>query len=326
MRVLAALALAALATGAVAEPIAITSHSLAYFSRSAPAQTEFGPLTFRGGLVMTSPAPDFGGFSGLRVTDEGTLVAVSDRAHWLTGTLTYDGTKLSGLADAEMVPVLGARGKKLAGTLLGDTEGLEIDGTAAFVSIERKSQILRFDISKGVEKARAAATPRAKGFADLPYNEGLEALGIVPGGGEKGTLLVMSEAGLDEEGNHRGWLLAGNTRRPPRALSVKRRDGYSLTDLTFLPVSGDLVILERRYRPPFGLHMRLRRIQQADIADGAVLDGEILIEASLTDEIDNMEGISAHRGPDGASVLTIISDNNFGGFQRNLLLQFAVAD
>jgi hypothetical protein len=52
----------------------------------------------------------------------------------------------------------------------------------------------------------------------------------------------------------------------------------------------------------------------------------VLIEASLSDEIDNMEGISAHRAPDGASVLTIISDNNFGGFQRNVLLQFAIAD
>jgi len=91
-------------------------------------------------------------------------------------------------------------------------------------------------------------------------------------------------------------------------------------------VSGDVVILERRYRPPFGLHMRLRRVALADIAENAVLDGETLIEASLTDEIDNMEGISAHRAPDGASVVTIISDNNFGGFQRNVLLQFAVED
>jgi hypothetical protein len=317
---------AALATQAVAEPIEITSQPITYFSRAAPEQTQFGPLTFRGGLVLTSKFADFGGFSGLRVQDDGTLIALSDRAHWLTGMLTYDSTKPSGIANAEMFPVLGASGKKLAGTRLGDVEGLEVDGATAWVGIERKHQIVRFDLSKGMEKARAAAVKGAKGFADLPYNEGLEALGIVLGGAEKGALLAISEAGLDEAGNHRAWLMPGKSKRAIRALSVKRRDEYAVTDLTFLPGSGDLVILERRYRPPFGLNMRLRRIKQADIAENAVLDGEVLIEASLSDEIDNMEGISAHRAPDGTSVLTIISDNNFGGFQRNVLLQFGIAD
>jgi hypothetical protein len=315
-----------LARQAVAEPIEVSSQPIAYFSRAAPGQTEFGLLTFRGGLVLTSKFANFGGFSGLRVKDDGTLIALSDRAHWLTGTLIYDGTRPSGIAEAEMFPVLGASGKKLAGTRLGDVEGLEVDGNTAWVGIERKHQVVRFDLSKGVGNARAAAVKGAKGFADLPYNEGLEALGIVPGGTEKGALLVISEAGLDKDGNHRAWLLPGKSKKPIRALSVKRRDEYAITDLAFLPVSGDLVILERRYRPPFGLNMRLRRIRQADIAENAVLDGEVLIEASLSHEIDNMEGISAHHAPDGASVLTIISDNNFGGFQRNVLLQFSIGD
>jgi len=163
----------------------------------------------------------------------------------------------------------------------------------------------------------------AKDFATLPGNEGLEALGVVPAGPEKGTLLVVSEAGLDTDGNHKAWLLGGRTGRPVRALSVKRRDDFAITDLDFLP-DGDLVLLERRYRPPLGLHMRLRRVAAGTIAAGAVLDGEILIEASLNDEIDNMEGLSIHRADNGDAVLTLISDDNFSGWQRTVLLQFGM--
>lgn len=326
MRLLLGLLCAAgFAAAAQAEDIDVTARPIMFFSRAEPSRTVFGPLTFRGGLVLTSENPNFGGISGLRIADDGRLTAVTDRAFWLTGKLAYEGTAPGALADAAMFPVLGASGKRLSGTMLSDTEGLELDGTTAWVGIERKHQVVRFDLSKGVATARAAAVSGPKGFRELPFNEGIEALGIVPGGAEQGTLLVVSEAGLDDAGNHRAWLLPGNTKKKPRALSVKRRDEYAITDLAFLS-GGDLVVLERRYRPPFGLHMRMRRIPQASIAEGAVIDGGVLIEASIADEIDNMEGLSVHRGTDGGDVLTLISDDNFNGFQRTVLLQFRIAD
>ena len=37
-----------------------------------------------------------------------------------------------------------------------------------------------------------------------------------------------------------------------------------------------------------------------------------------------MEGLSIHRGADGESILTLISDDNFSLLQRTLLLQFAL--
>ena len=58
---------------------------------------------------------------------------------------------------------------------------------------------------------------------------------------------------------------------------------------------------------------------------GALVDGPMLIEADLGYQIDNMEGLSVHRGADGELVLTLVSDDNFSLLQRTLLLQFTLA-
>jgi hypothetical protein len=43
-------------------------------------------------------------------------------------------------------------------------------------------------------------------------------------------------------------------------------------------------------------------------------------------QIDNMEGLSAHRSPEGETVLTLVSDDNFSLIQRTLLLQFTLTE
>ena len=62
------------------------------------------------------------------------------------------------------------------------------------------------------------------------------------------------------------------------------------------------------------------------IKPGALVDGPVLFEADLGYEIDNMEGLSVHRGAGGETVLTLISDDNFSVLQRTLLLQFTLAE
>ena len=60
---------------------------------------------------------------------------------------------------------------------------------------------------------------------------------------------------------------------------------------------------------------------------GATLDGEVLLAADLSQEIDNMEGLAVSRGASGETVLTLISDDNFNHFlQRTVLLQFTLND
>ena len=72
--------------------------------------------------------------------------------------------------------------------------------------------------------------------------------------------------------------------------------------------------------------MRLRRIAVRDIAPGAVVDGPILLTADMTSQIDNMEGLSVHKDANGATILTMISDDNFFVLQRTILLQFRLVE
>jgi hypothetical protein len=70
--------------------------------------------------------------------------------------------------------------------------------------------------------------------------------------------------------------------------------------------------------------MRLRRIAGGQIKVGARLDGELVLDAGMTSQIDNMEGLAVHQDAAGRTILTIVSDDNHNAFQRTLLLQFAL--
>ena len=75
-----------------------------------------------------------------------------------------------------------------------------------------------------------------------------------------------------------------------------------------------------------GIGIRIRRIALQSVAPGAVVDGPSIFEADLGNEIDNMEGIDAHVTPEGDTVLTMVSDDNFSMIQRTLLLQFTLVE
>ena len=71
--------------------------------------------------------------------------------------------------------------------------------------------------------------------------------------------------------------------------------------------------------------MRMRYLKAATLGAGPVIEGETLFEADMGYEIDNMEGLAVHKGAQGETVLTLVSDNNFNTtLQRTLLLQFTL--
>src|SRR5215468_2708640 len=53
------------------EAIKVTAQPISAFDRVKPARRQFGRLEFRGGLVLSSASPDFGGWSGLVMSDDG---------------------------------------------------------------------------------------------------------------------------------------------------------------------------------------------------------------------------------------------------------------
>jgi hypothetical protein len=55
------------------------------------------------------------------------------------------------------------------------------------------------------------------------------------------------------------------------------------------------------------------------------MQGEVLLEATGPD-VDNMEAVAVHPGPDGTSRITLVSDNNFNEWERSLLLEFSLPE
>jgi hypothetical protein len=304
--------------------IEIQAQRLAGLDHGDPARRKFGMLEFRGGLVLTSRFKEFGGISAIRVQPDGAqFIAATDKGWWLRGRITYEGKRPTGVADAEMAPILGPDGLSLALRRWYDTESIAQDGGTLYVGIERVNRIVRFDYGKDGLLARGQPIDVPPRVRSLPNNKGLEALVFVPRGLPLGgTLVAISERGLDKDGNILAFLIGGPR---PGTFAVKRSADFDISDATMLP-SGDLLVLERKFSWTSGLFIRIRRFALADLRPGAVIDGPVLFEGDLSYAIDNMEGISAHRTPDGEVVLTLISDDNFSALQRTLLLQFTLAE
>jgi len=303
--------------------VVIEAQAIEHFDSREPGRVKFGPLTFRGGLVLTSSDKEFGGISSLRVAADGArFLAASDRGAWLRGRIVYRDGRPVGLADTEMAPMLGADGRPLARRGWYDSEAMTEDGNIVYVGFERVHQIVRFDMSRDGLRARGVPVPVPPALKTLPSNRGLECLAVPPKGGPlAGTLIAISERGLDARGNIQGFLIGGAA---PGTFSVKRTDDFDVSDCTIAP-GGDLLVLERRFSWFRGVAMRIRRVPLAAVKPGALLDSPELIFADMGHQIDNMEAISVHRTADGTSVLTLISDDNFSALQRTLLLQFTMS-
>ena len=304
--------------------IEIRAKPITAFSPREPDRVRFGALTFRGGLDLTSSYAEFGGISAIRVEADGSgFLAVSDKGRWLRGRIVYEGERPTGIADAEMAPVLGPDGRPLAARGWFDTESLAIDGGTAWLGIERVNRIVRLDYGKHGLAAHAQPIAMPPGVDKLPYNQGLECLVFAAEGLPLGgTLIGVSERGLDADGNLKSWLIGGPS---PGEFSVKRIGDFDVSDCAVTP-RGDLLLLERSFSRWRGVGLRIRRVPLNDVKPGATIDGPVLIEADMSYQIDNMEGLSVHRAADGSLVLTLISDDNFSLLQRTLLLQFTLAE
>ena len=304
--------------------IGVNARPLPSFDLRDRSHVRFGALEYRSGLVLTSSYRGFGGLSGIRLDAKGErFIAISDQGEWFTGRIVYRGREMVGLDDVEAAPMLLDDGRPITARGWFDSESIALDGSFVYVGLERVNQLMRFDFAKGFTRARGEVVPLPPAARHLPYNKGLEALAMVPKGLPlAGTLIALSERGLDRDGNLMAFLIGGPR---PGQFSVRRTEHFDISDATILP-SGELLILERKFSWVGGIGIRIRSIPLDQIAPGAIVDGPAIFHADLGQEIDNMEGIDAHITADGETILTLVSDDNFFMFQRTLLLQFALVD
>ncbi|WP_305325547.1 esterase-like activity of phytase family protein [Parvibaculum sp.] len=314
--------------GAASENVELSTRTLLW-NPDDRREVEAGKLRWAGGIEITSPNKEFGGWSGLAISGDGTtLLAVSDEGRWFSAMPLYDERgRLSGLAEGRMAPMLGLEGEPLAGKALGDAESLVVDvGPAeplagnAYVGFERAHRIWRYDLAKDGFAARPEQLLTQRHFGRLNPNGGIEALELLPPstpGGEP-RILAITEDTLDPRGHIKAFVADG--RRISR-FAVKQRAPYKPTDAALLP-SGDLLLLERRFSMLAGVGMQLRLIDGNDIEEGAIVDGEVLLDVGQRYSIDNMEGLAVRADRNGDLLLYVISDDNFNPLQRTLLLMF----
>ena len=307
--------------------IDVEAHPLAW-NPDNRQETRTGDLEWAGGVELTSSDGDFGGWSGLSVSADGSrLLAISDTGRWLSGRILYDERgRIYGIADARLAPMLGLDGKPVSGIKqLGDAEGLTVDGddplaSQAYVSFERAHRIWKYDIANHALAAKPLQLLTQRRFGRLSFNGGIEALAWHPArpGKDDAGLVAITEDTLDPRGNIRAFLAEG---RDFQRFEVKPRTPYKPTDLTRLP-NGDYLLLERRFSIIGGVGMEIRYLKNDRLTPGALVDGPVLIDVGQSYSIDNMEGISARGDGKGGTWIYLISDDNFNPIQRTLLLMF----
>ncbi|MGR6468239.1 esterase-like activity of phytase family protein [Rhizobium sp. PAMB 3182] len=303
----------------------VTARQITAFEPGSDA-SRFGAFEFVGGMVMSSPDSLFGAWSSIRFRPDGRhFVGVLDTGHWITGEIERDDSgKLKGLGDVAITSILDSSGAPQSQKWRVDAEGLTLmEGGEIAASFEQRHRIDVYP-DPGFEASKPLRTldfliPRG----ELRNNGGFETLVRSPDAGPLGgSLMVIAEKSVDAAGNLFGAVLSG----PRKGIfTVRRTDDFDVTDGTFLP-GGDLLILERRFNFSDGLDMRIRRIRTDDIRPGALVDGDVLLQAGLSYQIDNMEGIDALQAEDGSTHVILVSDDNHSILQRSLMLEFKLVE
>lgn len=316
---------APLALAESSAPVTVETRSIPFSTFAAgSSQVRFGKLEFVGGFELRSRASKFGQMSAFRFTEPGgQFIGVSDHGYWFFGSVERDGNIPVGVSDFRKQPIVDAAGNVISDKHYVDAEGLDVHGGVATVSFERLARVTEYPISAHGAGAPLHDLDFLIPRRELRYNSGMETVARGPAGSAlQGARIVIAERSIDQEGNIFASVLEG----PRKGIfKVKRRDDFDVTDGVFLP-DGDLLLLERRFTRPISVGMRMRRIDGSKIKPGAVIDGEVLIDADLSARIDNMEAIDVWQREDGELVVSVVSDDNQSFLQRTLYLEFVLRE
>ena len=313
---------AAFPVAPASQMLPVSTEVITAFQRGS-SETRFGSLEFMGGIQYSSSDSRLGGVSSIRFREDGrTFVAVLDTGGWMTGSVVRDSAgRIAGLESLSVAPMSGG-GSGKSEKFEVDAEGLALGAGRLIVSYERRHRISVYP-----DPGFATASPQAMDMVipehELRANGGIETVAVAPSGSPlDGAVVAVAERSIDSDGNLFAAVLDGPMKG---VFKVVRNEPWAVTDGAFLP-DGDLLLLERRFSFTGGVGMRIRRIDGRSIRPGSVVDGAVLIEAGMGAEIDNMEGLDVIPGPDGDIRIVIVSDDNRSFLQRNLMLEFRLAE
>lgn len=272
-----------------------------------------------GALRLDTAAHDLGGLSGLHLSPDLRLTAVSDRGRWMTARLLLEGDRVLGLDDLRSGPLRDTTGRPYPRGGAADAEALaRLPDGSFLVGFERRHRIQHY--AAGLDGA-ARLVPPPQGLGLSPRNGGAEALAVLPDG--RWLLITERLAPPDAPDLRRAWI-----GRPGgwEALAWRPAEGMDPVDAAVLP-DGGLLVLERGFSWLGGFTGRLVRLPAAALAAaraGSVLAGAeewLRIEPPLP--VDNYEGVAAAR-VGGRTIILLVSDDNESTMQQSWLLVLAL--
>jgi hypothetical protein len=242
---------------------------------------------------------DFGGMSGILVEPGGqSLTAVSDQGTIWQAAVRRDATgRIEAVDTTFKARLKDSKGEEVSG-FRQDSEDLARGANGRlFVAFEGYARISGFDLPD----MAPIALHDWEQFRGHWGNEAFEGLAMLP----DGHLLAVIERARD--GAYPTFIedVKGWTEGPPIPAGD---DGYSATGADVGP-DGMLYLLERRTTILMSFVTRIRRFPVGALGIG---EGEVVFQSEAGD-LPNMEGISLWTGPDGATMVTLISDNGFNG-------------
>ncbi|AGT07432.1 esterase-like activity of phytase family protein [Paracoccus aminophilus] len=266
-----------------------------------------------GTYVWHEDAPDFGGYSGIELTEDGrSFMALSDRATLRWGEIERDAEgRISGMVSKGMSRLHDSQGRPLPPGHLGDSEGIAIDSEGRiYVSFEGLVRVARYD----TPDAPAKVLKGPPEFKQMQRNSALESLAITP----DGTLLTMPERSGALDRPFPVWRWRKGVWDQPFSVS---RNGNWLPVGSDIGPDGKFYLLERDFKGLLGFLSRVRRF---DLTDAGLVNEEILLQ-SYPMQYDNLEGIAVWKDDQGIR-LTMISDDNFYFLQRTELVEYRIRD
>ena len=252
---------------------------------------------------------DYGGFSGLVISNEGTeALVVTDKSFFFVLELLRDENDiLTGYSVIRKGRILSSKGEHLNGRNT-DSESIVIDkNNNYYISFESNHRIMMHAKVEG----KGVFVPKHPMFRKLSVNKGIEALAI----DADNRLIAIPE-------------------KPPLGISdipifrlqndeweiikyVKINDNFLVTDAEILP-EGLLLILERKFSWTQGFKTRFRLIS-LDKFDNKE---PVTVFTSTANQFDNLEGVTLWRDKNGEMRILTVSDDNFHPLQQSEIREF----
>jgi hypothetical protein len=252
---------------------------------------------------------DYGGFSGLVISNEGTeALVVTDKSFFFVLELRRnENDVLTGYSVIRKGRILSSKGEHLNGRNT-DSESIVIDkNNNYYISFESNHRIMMHAKVEG----KGVFVPKHPMFRKLSVNKGIEALAI----DADNRLIAIPE-------------------KPPSGISdipifrlqndeweivkyVKINDNFLVTDAEILP-EGLLLILERKFSWTQGFKTRFRLIS-LDKFDNKE---PVTVFTSTANQFDNLEGVTLWRDKNGEMRILTVSDDNFHPLQQSEIREF----